>query len=203
HIADAAKTDVQLFDIPPATRWTIWNKDGNLGDSVWRAPNPPNGAVIDYYLKTDQPAASITVTDKAGKTIRTIASVPRAAGVNRYVWDLRYDPAKPGPVFGGRGGRGAGRGDAPAGEEAPGGGRFGGGGAPQVIPGEYTVQLHVGERELTKTVRVDMDPRVPVSAADLQSQLDTALTLRDMMSRANTAVDRANTLVRQLTDLQT
>ncbi len=132
--------------------------------------------------------------------------------MNRYVWDLRYDPAKQGPVFGGRGG-GAGRAggpggpggagaEAPAGEEAPGGGRFGGGGAPQVMPGEYIVKLHVGARELTKPVKVDMDPRVPVSTADLQSQLDASLTLRDMMSRANTAVDRANTLVQQLTQLQ-
>ncbi|HEY2908514.1 MAG TPA: hypothetical protein VGJ29_21585 [Vicinamibacterales bacterium] len=210
HIADAMKTDAQLFDIPSATRWTIWNKDGNLGDSVWRAPNPPNGAVINYYLKTDQPEASMTVTDKAGKTIRNIASVPKAAGVNRYVWDLRYDPAKQGPVFGGRGGAGQGGGRgagpagaaAPAGEEAPGGGRFGGGGAPQVMPGEYIVKLHIGARELTKPVKVEMDPRVPVAATDLQSQLDASLTLRDMMSRANTAVDRANTLVQQLTQLQ-
>jgi len=54
HIAEALKIDADLFDIRPATRWTMWNKDGNLGDRIWRAPNPPEGAVIDYYLKTQQ-----------------------------------------------------------------------------------------------------------------------------------------------------
>jgi len=47
-----------------------------------------------------------------------------------------------------------------------------------------------------------MDPRVPASGADLQAQLDAALTLREMTSRANLAVERTNSLVQQLTALQ-
>src|SRR5207248_5641806 len=53
-----------------------------------------------------------------------------------------------------------------------------------------------------KTVSVEMDPRVPTTAADLQAQLDAALTLRDLMSRANAAVERANSLIAQLSALQ-
>jgi hypothetical protein len=49
---------------------------------------------------------------------------------------------------------------------------------------------------------VGMDPRVPASAADLQAQLEAAMSLRDLTSRANAAVDRANSLVTQLTALQ-
>ena len=115
---------------------------------MWSGPNPPDGAIINYYLKSDQPDATITVTDKAGKAIRTIRNAPNAAGVNRYVWDLRYDGPKRERLGGrGGGGQGGGRrcgpgGGAPAREEAPGGGRFGGGGAPLVVPGEYIVELH-------------------------------------------------------------
>jgi uncharacterized membrane protein YgcG len=200
----------QLFDIRPATRWTIWNKDGNLGQGVWRGANPPTGAIISYYLKSNASDASVTVADKAGKVIRTIRNVPRAAGVNRATWDMQYDGPSTalgaGAAGGGRGGRagGAGQNAAGIGEEpaAGGGGRFGGGGSPWALPGEYTITLHADGRDQKKTVTVEMDPRVPTTPADLQQQLQAQLTLRDLTSRANTAIDRANSLVAQLTALQ-
>jgi len=202
RIGEALKADVDLFDIRPATRWTIWGKDGNLGQGVWRAPNPPQGAVLDYFLKSDQTDLVITVTDETGRTVRTIRNAPRAAGVNRTEWDLRYD----GPVGGG-GGRG-GRGNAeappaPGGEEpAGGGGRFGGAAGPWVLPGDYTIKLRAGAKEVAKTVKVDVDPRVPTTPAELEAQLTAALALRDLVTRSNTTVERANSLIAQLTALQ-
>ena len=206
-IGTAMSTDAQLFDIRPATRWTMWNKDGNLGQAVWSGPNPPAGAVINYYLKTDADA-TITVTDKSGKVIRTIRNAPHAAGLNRFVWDLRYDGPTGAP--GGRGGRAGATPAAPAAatgapEEAPagGGGRFGRGNAgPLVVPGEYTIALRSGGQDLKKTVTVEMDPRVPAAAGDLDAQLEASLALRDLTSRANALVERANSLIAQLDALQ-
>jgi len=201
RISAALAADAQLFDVRAATRWTVWNKDGNLGQAVWSAPNPPSGAILNYYLKSAQNDAVLTVADKSGKVIRTIRNLPRAAGVNRTEWDLRFDG--PTGTGGGRGGRAAGPGsEAAPQEEGRGGGRFGGGGGPLVVPGEYTVTLRAGGREQSKTVAVEMDPRVAVSAADLQAQLDAALTMRDLTSRANAVVERANNLAAQLTALQ-
>ncbi len=205
QLGTALTTDFTLFDVRETTRWTIWNKDGNLGQKVYRAPNPPSGAILNYFLKSPSPTdVVVTVADKAGKTIRTIRTAPKDAGVNRTVWDLRYDGPRPGPTFGGRGGgRGAGaEGAAAEGEGEGGGGRFGGAGGPSVVPGEYVITVRAAGKEQSKTVKVAMDPRVPASAADLQAQLDAALTLRDMTSRVNTAVERTNTLVQQLTALQ-
>jgi photosystem II stability/assembly factor-like uncharacterized protein len=199
HVADSIRTDAQLFDVRPATRWTVWGKDGNLGQGVWRAPNPPAGAVINYFLK-DAPKEDvvITISDASGATVRTVRRAPGNAGVNRALWDLRYDGPRQ-PAGGGRGGRG-GAPDGAEGEEG-GGGRFGGG-APFVMPGDYTVKLRAGGKELAKTVKVDIDPRVPATPADLQAQLDTALTLRDLASTANTAIERSNSLIQQLAGLQ-
>jgi hypothetical protein len=202
NIGAALSSPVQLFDIRPATRWTVWNKDGNLGQAVWSGPNPPAGAVINYFLKSDADV-TITVSDKGGKTVRTIRNAPHATGLNRSVWDLRYDG--PTGAAGGRGGRGAAQPAAAQGpvEEAPGGGRFGRGNAgPLVVPGEYTVTLRSGGQELKKTVAVDMDPRVPLAAGELDAQLEAALALRDLTSRANALVDRANGLIAQLDALQ-
>jgi hypothetical protein len=214
QIGAALATDAQLFDIRPATRWTMWNKDGNLGQGVWRGANPPTGAIVDYYLKSNASDASVAVSDKSGKVIRTIRNVPRGAGVNRTSWDLQYDgpaSAADGAAAGrGRGAAGAGRGGQNAagiGEEptaagAGGGGRFGGGGSPWALPGEYTVTLRADGKEQKKTVMVEMDPRVPASSADLQAQLQASLTLRDLTARANAAIERTNSLIAQLTALQ-
>ena len=210
-IGAALSTDAQLFDVRPATRWTVWNKDGNLGQAVWSGPNPPSGAILDYYFRNSQNDAVITIADKSGKVIRSIRNAPRAVGVNRAVWDLRYDPA-----VGGGGGRGpsTGSGQAARGTQPPAGpagaaqeappeeGRGGRGAGPWALPGDYTVTVRAGGISQTKTVTVDVDPRVTTSAADLQAQLDASLALRDLTARANAAVDRANSLATQLTALQ-
>ena len=135
------------------------------------AENPPYGAIIDYYLKS---AASGPVTleilDAAGQIIRRYSSDDRmpardpntlnipafwvpepeplsaAAGMHRWVWDLRPTPA-PAPA-GGRGARGGG-----------GGGGFGRGGAPPAQPGAYTVKLTVGGKSYTQPLVVKPDPR--------------------------------------------
>lgn len=246
ELAAAEKNDMFLFDVRQATRYQMWGKDSNLGQKTFAAQNPPSGALIDYYLKADvNGPIVITVADKNGKIIRTIRSDANKAGVNRVVWDLRYDPPTPaagagqGGGFGAAGGRGQGggrpgqlRGESgtapgregqtrgaqsagtrpaqtaqsgsaeaaqPAGEF--GGGRFGFGGGPVVVPGDYTITLRAAGRQLTKTVRVALDPRVRVSEADLNAQLDTALKLRDLSSTLNNVVARIDDLTRQLSTL--
>ncbi|HXG90812.1 MAG TPA: hypothetical protein VNN73_00390 [Blastocatellia bacterium] len=219
QLAEARNADAYLFDIRPATRYQIWGKDANLGQKTFAAQNPPYGAMIDYYLKADASGpVTITVADKSGKVIRTIRNAPNKAGVNRAVWDLRYD----GPTladgaarFGeGASGRrppagagtatqgGGAAGNAPPGEGAEGGGgRFGQALGPFVVPGEYTVTLRTSGKQLTKTVRVGLDPRVQISDADLAAQLDAALALRALSSRLNETVARVDDLTKQLTTL--
>ena len=99
--------EAALFDIRPAIRWNMWNKDGNVGQKQWVGANPPEGALITYYLKTQPPGAvNVTVTDKDGRTVRRLTRVLDEPGVNRIAWNFQYDP----PADGGRGGRGGGGG---------------------------------------------------------------------------------------------
>jgi photosystem II stability/assembly factor-like uncharacterized protein len=241
ELATAKANDVFLFDVRPATRYQMWGRDSNLGQKVYAAQNPPQGAFIDYYLKADlNGPIVITVADKMGKTIRTIRSTANKAGVNRAIWDLRYDPPAQTPGAGpgggggfgrgGGGGQGAGggqgRGAAGAQAAAPGAApagapaapaaqagsadqpsleeiaaRFGFGGGPAVVPGEYTITLRAGGKQLSKTVRVGIDPRVKISDADLAAQLDAALKLRDLTSTLNKLVASVDDLTKQLTAL--
>jgi len=135
------------------------------------AENPPNGAVIDYYLKaaTGSPVV-LEIVDAAGNTVRRFASddhpQPRdpnalnvqtvwapvaeplsaAAGMHRWVWDLHGAP--PAAPAGGRGGgRGGGGG---------GGGRGRGGAA---LLGSFTVRLTVDGKTYTQPLVVRTDPR--------------------------------------------
>lgn len=92
ELATAKSNDVFLFDVRPATRYQMWAKDSNLGQKTFTAQNPPNGALIDYYLKADVTGPIvITVADKTGKTIRTIRSTANKTGVNRP-FGYRYPP---------------------------------------------------------------------------------------------------------------
>jgi hypothetical protein len=101
--------DAALFDIRPAIRWNFWNKDGNVGQKQWTGANPPEGALITYYLKTQPPGAvNVTIADANGRTVRRLTRVLDEPGINRIAWDFNYDP--PADGAGGRGGRAGGAG---------------------------------------------------------------------------------------------
>lgn len=185
RLREALATDATVFDIRPATRWVMWSNDGNLGQKVWVGDNPPDGAVIQYYLKSRAPdAVTATISDASGKVVRKLEGGSREAGVNQLVWNLQHDPAPTGAGPAGRGG---------------GGGRGGrGGGAPEVVPGQFTVTVSLAGREVTKPLTVALDPRANVTTADLELQRDLALQLRDLGGRVTGVIDRAEDLVGQL-----
>jgi hypothetical protein len=116
-------------------------------------------------------------------------NVPGAAGLNRVYWDLRGAPTKQvkmrtNPLYGH---------ELPLGEDgtrAPGG--FGGGGLTILQPpGNYTVKLTIGGKDLTQPLTVRKDPHSGGTEADIQSQL-TVLT--DLRNGINTTVDAINQL---------
>jgi len=121
-LENAQASDAVLFDVRAATRWSMWNRDGNLGQKKWTGENPPSGALITYYLKSQPPGeVNITITDKNNRVVRRMRRVADDAGVNRVVWDLRHDTPE-GGGGGGRGGRGGGGGAGGASTEGPQGG---------------------------------------------------------------------------------
>ncbi|MDQ8155346.1 MAG: hypothetical protein P3B98_11860 [Gemmatimonadota bacterium] len=222
---DAAANAV-LFDMRPAVRWNMWNKDGNLGQRQWAGQNPPNGAIISYFLKS-QPAGevNIEIADASGRVVRRFSRVMDEPGVSRVTWDGRYDNAAGG--FGGRGGgRGAGGPGAAAGGAAPdtslaalrerrraaaataegeagGGGGFFGGGGVAVLPGTYQVSLVIGGTKITKPVTIANDPRVEMTPAQVTAQHDAALQLQALTQRVTRVISGVDDLVTQLTNTQT
>ena len=90
---------------------------------LWRAENPPFGAVFTYHVRQELPADAklvLTISDDAGRPVRRM-DLEKGAGLRRVAWNLRTDPpAAPAPgtpeaaaagrgAQGGRGGFGGAR----------------------------------------------------------------------------------------------
>ena len=220
QLGPAMSTDATLFPAPVAIRWNQWNKDGNLGQKTYRGENPPDGAMITYFLKA-QPSGEVnmTVADKDGRVVRRMTRIPDEAGINRVSWDLRYD-ATPGAT-GGRGGGGGAAGTgaptdtslaalrarrrAAAQETGPAAEfeGFGPAGAPFVLPGVYTAAIMVDGRRYTTNITVQLDPRSDMTTAQLVAQHDAARRMEDVATRVNRVVSNIDDVSRQMTALQT
>lgn len=215
--AQVANSDFQLFDTRPAINWRRVGRttSASTGHKMFFGPNPPDGAIVQYYLKKgeeegeededeeaeDEPQqrragaqgerqapVRITITDASGKTVRTLDGTART-GINRVVWNFRADSPIPRQVLAAMGG---------------GGGRFGiaaqlrRGGA-QVEPGNYTVKVTYQGKELSKPLVVNEDPRVQISPEDraarrkaldeLSQMIGPAFTGQRQIQALRTAVD--------------
>jgi hypothetical protein len=184
-----AQEDVHLFTPAVATRYHGGDGEGRAG---YTAKNPPTGAVIDYFLKTEpKPGATtmIEILDASGQVIRKFSSArtkeleepldPDAktpekelepkAGLNRFVWDMLYEEARkvPGYHFF----------EYEAGAKGP-----------MALPGKYQVRLTSGGKTQTAPFELRLDPRVKVSSEDLQKQFDLRIQIREQMSRIADAV---------------
>jgi photosystem II stability/assembly factor-like uncharacterized protein len=158
------------------------------------AQNPPNGAVIDYLLKTEPGSdVRLEILDAQGKPIRQYSSADKPsppqrapivtsnwlrqppilsknAGLNRFVWDLRYGRA---PV------------------PAPGGSDFLTPRGLMVLPGDYQVRLSVNGHSYVQPLEVELDPRVKTPREDLERQFTFQQQLIGSLSNArslNTAL---------------
>ena len=104
--------------------------------------------------------------------------LPVDEGMNRYIWDLRYD----------RSSRVA---TAPKSEAVEG---------PLVVPGTYTVTLTVGGQTESQEVAVEQDPRVSTSGEEFQGQLDLMLQVRDKTGEVHDAINRIRSIRGQVAE---
>ena len=198
-----ARQDAVLYK-PSSTvrvRWDMWPDTPLPGDEP-AGQNPPDGAVIDYYLKADATEpVTLEILDAAGKVVRHYSStdtlytigdvniplywvrpqqtLSAQAGPHRFVWDLHYRPLNvPAsyPI------------SAVAGNTAP------TPTSPWVMPGVYTVRLKVNGKSYTQPLTVRMDPRVKTALADLQQQHDLAMRAYRGWDSAMAAFDGVRTL---------
>lgn len=181
--------EAHLFPVRPALRFTSRFTRYGIGDKVFTGPNPSYGALITYYLKEkpdDKTTFKVEIFDQAGKLVQALNRPAKEKGMNRIAWNLRFGGAEVRQP--------------PAEEETATGGPPRG---PQVLPGSYVVRLTIGDKNYEERAEVRLDPTVNTPLADLQSQLELTLKLRDMQSSANTALRFLDSIKDQLKHTQT
>src|SRR5205823_3866607 len=125
-----------------------------------------------------------------GATVRTIYG-PAQKGFNRAVWDLRYEGPKRLNFI-----------NPPQGERADADFPADNSGGPLVLPGTYKVSVTAGGRTETQTVQVGLDPRAQVDLNAFRAQAQAGLELRDELGALTEALNRINSLKKQVAALQ-
>ena len=209
-------TNSSAYLFKPATairvRWDM-NNDTPLPPETPAAPNPPDGAIIDYELKAPAKEISLEIRDAKGQLMRRFTTTPdpipaqppnapdywfrpeptvgNKAGLNRFVWDLRY-PHPPLLTYGYFGAHldyfeytlpdHAIPGETPRWQPQ----------GPLVAPGTYEVVLTVDGQTFRQSLEVKPDPRVKVSQSDFEAQLALEQRLNRGMAATYEAWNQAH-----------
>jgi hypothetical protein len=190
------------------------NTDTPLPPDEPLAENPPDGAVVDYYL-AQAPTGTVTleILDARDKLFRRYSStdppeiteadlktlsipqlwvrppriLPATAGLHRWVWDLHGPPPE------------SLRHEYPIAAVPHDTPRLPQG--PEALPGAYTVKLTVDGHTYTAPLTIKMDPRVKTPPADLQQQTGAQKMLARLMTRTTEAVREARSAQEQIDKL--
>lgn len=181
QLSTSWKTSTNILFKPQKTvrvRWNM-NTDTPLPPEEPAGQNPPDGAMIEFYLGEKASAVELEIIDQKGKLVRkyssndTLYHIPDVniplywirpqqtlstnAGMQRFLWDLHYQPLNEAPSY-----PIAAVKNNTAPEPS----------SPWVMPGTYTVRLKVNGQVQEQPLNVVMDPRVKTSLKDLQRQHD-------------------------------
>ena len=189
------------------------NTDTPLPPDEPAGENPPDGAMIDYFLSKDTSGSvTVEIKDSKGQSVRKHSSadapvqanpkrlriptywirppqsVSTKAGMHRFLWDMHYTPVpdvEPEfPIAATY------RNTAPTAT------------SPWAVPGDYTVTLTVNGKRFSQPLTVAMDPRVKASGADIQEQFDLSWKLYQLRMKLAPVGRKFDEIAEQLTKLK-
>ena len=188
-------------------RWSMY-PDTPIPQEEPAGQNPPDGAIINYYLQKTATDLRLEILDAKGTLVRkytnkdSIYTIPAVniplywvrmqeqlladAGAHRFLWDMHYEPLNIPPsypisaIY---------RNTAP--NET----------SPWVLPGKYTAKLTVDGQSFSQPFDVKMDPRVMTSADDLQRIHDMAYICYESRKRCMKALSEIGFLRLQISGL--
>ncbi len=194
-IPEIAKQSVHLYQPGDAFRMRggRWRSSGSAGQ------NPPSGVVVQYYLKeASEEEVTLEFRERNGDVIKSFSSkkkkgeeapqsffgggdrgetVLAEAGMNRFIWNMRYPDAKSVP------------------KAIMWAGVLTG---PQAVPGDYEIRLTVGDVEKTQMFTINGDPRLETTQADYQEQFDFLMTINRKVTEVHTAINTIRDVRKQV-----
>jgi photosystem II stability/assembly factor-like uncharacterized protein len=208
-----AQSDAFLFKPQTAIRVRrSVNTDTPIPPEEPMGQNPPDGAIINYYLKSDASEVTLEIFDNQQRLVRRYSSkdesekinenqlpyptywlrppriLPTKAGMQRWVWNLRYPPPEGFPrtfpisaIYR----------DTPSQPEGP-----------LASPGEYTVKLTVGGKQFAEPLTLKMDPRVTTPPASVAKMFEVSMRCYEGVAKARSAQAEIRKLRDQLKALK-
>ena len=171
------------------------------------AKNPPDGAVIDYYLASGAEHIKLEIFDEKQKLVRSFSSdevreqkpslrpiaerwlakpeiLETTAGMHRFVWNLAWGSPE-GNTDG-----------LTSGDE------YRSLRSPRAVPGTYEVRLTIDGKAFSQPLKVVMDPRSPATARDLAEQLRLGLEIFAEAVSSRKVLSEIKAVQKQLTELE-
>jgi photosystem II stability/assembly factor-like uncharacterized protein len=213
--ADLADRQVHLFRPQAAIRvQSNINQDTPFPPEVPHGENPPQGVVIDYYLKEPAQNVQLQIFDVGRNLVRSYSSapstpldqplpptpafwarpsrpLPKTAGEHRVSWNMRY-PTPPALFFDQS--SGAVPQDTPFVPEGP-----------MALPDNYTVKLTVDGVSYTQPVLLKQDPRIdssPAAMDGMRQQLALSQQIITVISASKNAYEQGRGLDAKLSSLR-
>ena len=186
EIAEINPDKPSLLPIQDAYRFQTIQSMKNDGTSLIRGQNPAYGANLDFFLPdTNNKLVSFSIQDEKGKEIRKIVPKKVSTGLNRVMWNLRYERTitpklrvDPDGVdwvkYNKDGWRQLRTWDLDVNA-----GKLG----PLAVPGKYKAVLKINEKEFIKTFEVLKDPNTAGSLKDIKQQFEFLITLRETINK--------------------
>lgn len=181
---------LHLFPVRAATLFQFWQDFSYRAHAAYAGENPKDGALVSYYLRDAAPKATVTITNAAGRVVRTLEGPATGGTIHRVNWDLRHQPP---PTAGGGGDEEGGVAGALPRPPRPIDDR-----GPFVSPGTYTVTVEADGQRATQRVVVRPDPLLPVTAAQHRAREGFLLEVDGAQRTAVALGDRITALRRQL-----
>ena len=180
--------NLHVFNLSPAYRMPSAGRFGGFGGSPRNAGmNPPNGAVINYFMKniTDSTKLSVDILDKNKKLIKSFSTgskenkIDLNKGINQFIWDMNYPEA----------------------ERAEGLILWNGfAGGPKAAPGDYFAKFKSGADSTVILFTILGDPNYKITSAEYDEQISFLLTIRDKFSEVMKALKNIREVRQQMND---
>lgn len=169
------------------------------------AENPPNGAMVDYFLNAPAKQVTLEIFDAQHQLVRKFSSgdeqlannatmpiaerwfpkpeaLDKDSGMHRFVWDLKWESSGP-PVE-----------EEEATLKNPSG--------PKAIPGTYEIRLTVDGHVQSANLHIAMDPRSTATQAVLAQQLQLGKQIFAETMEPRRALAEMDSVQKQILDLQ-
>ena len=185
ELSVANKEKITFLPVQDAYRFQTIQSMKNDGTSLIRGQNPAYGANLDFFLPdTNAKEVIVKIQDMNGNEVRKITPQKTTQGVNRVMWDLRYERTRTPKLrvnprgvdwvtYNKDGWRQLRTWDLDVNS-----GKLG----PKAVPGQYRAVLKVDEKEFIQSFTLLKDPNTVGTMKDIKAQFQFLITLRETIN---------------------